>query len=299
MIKNFQELIAQAKEGSRRKVAVVCAHDKEVLLSLKRAVREEIAQPILVGKEEEISSLLKELDLDLGAEIINADTDAEAAELAVKKVSCGDANMLMKGLVATPTFLKAVLNKEWGLRKAPLLSHIGFFKVARYDRIFHLTDGGMNMYPDIHQKKLIVENAVEIAHKLGNECPKIACVAALELVNPAMQTTIDAAMLSKMQQRGQIKGCLIDGPLGLDNAVSEESAKHKGIKSEVAGKADILLTSDIDSGNAIYKTIAFFTEMESAGIIAGAAVPIILTSRADTPETKFHSIAVASAISQR
>ncbi|MDD2716839.1 MAG: bifunctional enoyl-CoA hydratase/phosphate acetyltransferase [Candidatus Wallbacteria bacterium] len=294
----MQQVVDAAKKGTKKKIAAACAHDEDVLLSLNRAVGEGIVTPILVGHKTEIEALIKKLGLNnLNAEIIDCETEAEAAEICVKKVSQGEAHLLMKGLMATSTMLKAVLNKEWGLRKGDLLSHIVLMEPENQERLIVITDAGMNIKPDLSQKKMIIENAVELAHKLGIQTPKVAPLCAIETVNPDMQATIDAAILSKMAQRGQIKGCLVDGPLAMDNAVSVEAAKHKKIVSEVAGHADILLVPDIESGNILYKAMGFLTSAHLAAIITGAKVPIVLTSRADSDETKFHSIALAVAVS--
>lgn len=298
MIKNFRQLLDLAGKGEKKKIAVACAHDEEVLLSLDQAVKKGIVTPVLTGKKLEIEKLLKALKLKhFKAEIIDCDSDELSAEIAVKKVSSGEAQMLMKGLISTSGFLKAVLNKEWGLRKGGLLSHVTVFEASGFDHLFFLTDVAMNIAPDLNQKKMIIENAVEIARKLGIETPKVAPLCAVEVVNPEMQATIDAAVLTKMAERGQIRNCLIDGPLALDNAVSVEAAKHKKITSPVAGNADILLAPDIEAGNVLYKALGFFSDAKLAAVITGAKVPIVLTSRADSDETKFHSIALAVALS--
>ncbi|MDD5092047.1 MAG: phosphate butyryltransferase [Candidatus Wallbacteria bacterium] len=291
-------MVEASRKGEAKKISVVCAHDEEVLLSLNHAVKEGIVNPILVGKKKEIEALISKLKLDhFTAEIIDCDNDEKCAEIAVKQVNSGQSQLLMKGLIATSTFLKAVLNKEWGLRLGGLLSHVTVFEVEGYDHLFLLSDVAMNIAPDLNQKKMIIENAVAIGHKLGIEKPKVAPLCAVEVVNPDMPATIDAAILSKMAERGQIKGCLIDGPLALDNAVSVEAAKHKKITSPVAGNADILLAPNIESGNVLYKALGFFTSAKIAAVITGAKAPIVLTSRADTDETKFNSIALACVLS--
>jgi len=298
MIRSISEMIDKAKQSETRKIAVVCAHDKEVLLSLHKAVKEGIVYPVLFGKKIEIETLIKELSLnDFNCDIRDYHTDAECAESAVKEVSSGKAQMLMKGLISTSTFLKAVLNKEWGLRKGGLLSHVTVFDAKGYDHLFLLTDVAMNIAPDLMQKKMIIDNAVDVAHGLGIEIPKVAPLCAVEVVNPDMQATVDAAILSKMSDRGQIKGCIVDGPLALDNAVSIEAAKHKKITGEVAGNADILLAPAIEAGNVFYKALGFYTDSKIAAIITGAKAPIVLTSRADSDETKFNSIVLAASIS--
>jgi phosphate butyryltransferase len=296
MITTIDQMMARAKKRGIQTIAVVCAHDEDVLQSLEKAVKEKIVKPVLIGKTKEIEKILSENSLELGAEIIECDDDAKSAEKAVRMVSEGKAQMLMKGLLATSTLLKATLNKEWGLRSSGLLSHIALFKPEHFERFIIITDAAINITPDLMQKKLMIENAVKATHKLDIELPKVALLAAVESVNPSMQATIDAAVLSKMNERGQIKGCIIDGPLAMDNAVSVIAAKHKGITSPVAGMADILVAPNIDVGNAIYKTLAFLSTCQYAGVVVGARAPIVLTSRADTPESKFNSIVFASAL---
>ncbi len=296
MIKSFKELEEHASKGEARKLAVVAAHDKEVLLSLKDAVHNNIISPVLIGNKTEIESLMKELELTYEAEILGTDSDQESAEQAVQLVSSGKAHMLMKGLISTPVILKAVLNKEWGLRTGRLLSHIAVFMERTHNKLYLLSDAAMNIAPELNDKKQIVENAVEVAHKLQNDNPRVAPICAIETVNPDMQATVDASLLSKMNDRGQIKGCVIDGPLAMDNAVNEEAAKHKGITGAVAGNADILMVPTIEVGNAIYKTLAFFADVEFAGTIYGAGAPIVLTSRSDSYKTKYNSIVLAAAL---
>ena len=292
MDKTIAEMISKIKQSETRIVAVVCAHDKDVLMSLKQAVAMKIVKPILIGKVDIIKNIIEENSLQLDAEFIQCDDDKGSSEIAVKMVHSGKAHMLMKGLLSTGTILKAVLNKEWGLRSGGLLSHVAYFQ-PQIGRPVLITDAALNITPDLMQKKMIIENSVAAAHKLGIAEPKVALLAAVEAVNPSMQATIDAAVLSKMNDRGQIKGCKVDGPLALDNAVSIEAANHKGITGPVAGFADILVAPNIDVGNAIYKTLAYLSKCEYAGAIIGATAPIVLVSRADSAETKFNSIVFA------
>ena len=299
MITTIDQMVERAKKRVIQKVAVVCAHDEDVLLSLARGVKEKIVKPILIGKAKEIKAILKKNALELDAKIIDCADDAAAAEIAVKMIATKKAQILMKGLLPTSTLLKAVLNKEWGLHPKGLLSHIALFKPEHFDRFILLTDAGINIAPDLMQKKAMIENAVAVAHKIGIKMPKIALLAAVEAINPSMQATVDAAVLSKMNERGQIKGCIVDGPLAMDNAVSLAAAKHKKIKSEVAGVADVLVAPSIDVANAIYKTLAFLSECQYAGVVVGASVPIVLTSRADSSDSKFNSIVFAGTIAAK
>lgn len=232
-------------------------------------------------------------------EVIAAQSSAEAAELSVKAVRNGEADVLMKGNIPTANILKAVLNKEWGLRKGSVLSHVATFEVPNYNRLIFVTDAAMNIAPDVTQKAAIIQNTVEVALAIGIDLPKVAPIAAVEVVNPAMQATIDAAMLTQMNRRGQIKNCVVDGPLALDNAVSQIAAEHKGIVSDVAGKADILLVPTIEAGNVLYKSLVYFADAKVGAMIAGAKAPIVLTSRADSAETKVYSLALAVATASK
>jgi len=203
----------------------------------------------------------------------------------------------MKGKVGTSSLLRAVLNKEWGLRSGALLSHFAIFEVEAYHKLIAVTDVAMNIAPNLQDKISIVNNAVACLNKLGIEMPKVAVLGAVEMVSENMQATLDAALLSKMNQRDQIKNCIIDGPLAFDNAISLESANHKGIKSDVAGDTDLLLMPDIEVGNVLYKSLVFFAHSGVAAVILGATAPIVLTSRSDSDQAKYYSILLAAAIS--
>lgn len=297
MIKSFDEVLQKVKSNGIKKVAVAVAQDEPVLEAIKDARNAGIAEAILVGDKEKIEACAKVVGLDLnGIEIINEPNGGVAAKKAVELVSSGKAEMVMKGLIDTASFLRAVLDKEKGLRTGKVLSHVAVFDIPALQRIIVLTDAAMNIAPDLMTKKQILENGVGIAKAIGMEMPKVACVAAVEVVNPDMQPTLDAAALSKMNDRGQIKGCIVDGPFAIDNALSEEAAKHKGINSPVAGKADVILVPNIETGNVMYKTLTYTSNAKNGGILAGAAAPVILTSRADSPESKLYSIALASLV---
>lgn len=282
------------------RVSVAAAEDEEVLLAVKEALEQGIATPLLVGKEEKIRALAEQVGLDLaGIPVVNAEETSTCARQAVELVSSGRADLLMKGLMPTADVLRAVLDKDIGLRTGRILSHVMIYEVPGYDRLFFLTDGGMNPAPDLKQKADIVANAVEAAHALGIAQPKVAALAAVEVVNPDMPATLDAAALAQMGARGQIKGCIIDGPLALDNAVSPEAARHKGITSPVAGQADILLVPDIEAGNLLGKAMSYFGRARSAGIIVGAKAPVVLVSRADSHEAKLLSIALGVVVARK
>lgn len=225
--------------------------------------------------------------------LYNASGAAKAASEAVKSVFTEESSVLMKGHIATAVLLKAVLNEEYGLRTENILSHVAAFEIQGFNRLIYVTDAGMNITPDLKQKAQIIRNAVHIARSLGVETPVVAPLAAVEVVNPAMPATMDAAALTVMNQRGQIKDCIVDGPLALDNAISTLAAEHKGISGDTAGKADILVVPNIESGNILYKSLVYFAQAKVGGVIAGAKAPIVLTSRADSAESKLFSLALA------
>ena len=297
----LEYLIDQAAGQPKKTVAVAVAEDHEVIEAVAKAITLQLAQFRLYGNQEKIMGMLQEHGLQTSehVEVIAAMSSAEAAELSVKAVRNGEADVLMKGNIPTANILKAVLNKEWGLRKGSVLSHVAAFEVPNYDRLIFVTDAAMNIAPDVTQKAAIIQNTVEVARAIGIDLPKVAPIAAVEVVNPAMQATIDAAMLTQMNRRGQIKDCIVDGPLALDNAVSQIAAEHKGIVSDVAGKADILLVPTIEAGNVLYKSLVYFADAKVGAMIAGAKAPIVLTSRADSAETKVYSLALAVATASK
>ena len=293
--------LLKIKNERKMKLAVVSAQDKEVLEAVVEAMKLGIIDPILIGNMEKIEDMLKKFGFNLEEfNIINEKDLGKAAEIGVKLVSRGEADFLMKGIVDTATLMKAVLNKEWGLRTKSLLSHIMVYEIDTYPKLIYLTDGGMNLYPDLEQKIKIIENGVQVAKAMGNETVKVACLAAKEIKDPKMPATMDAYEITRKYQEGYFEdGIIIDGPVALDLAVSKKSANIKGYKSEVAGDADILLVPNIEMGNGIGKSITYFAGGKSAGIIMGAKVPVVLTSRADTHESKLYSIALGSIIAEK
>lgn len=295
----FEQMLEAAKENVQR-VAVAAAQDEDVLEAVFAAKAAGIAEPVLVGDEKRIRALLKEMDIDLGRTEIVAETDdAKAAAAATRLVREGKADFLMKGFLQTSTLLKAVIDKECGLRGGSLISHVAAVASSHYDRLLFFTDVAMNMYPTLKQKTAIINNAVIAAQAVGVEEPKVGILAAVEVVNEDMPATVDAAILTQMNRRGQIKGCIVDGPLAFDNALDLESAEHKGLGgTPVAGQADIFLAPNIEAGNMIYKAATKLAFCETAGILVGAKVPIVLTSRSDTAKSKLCSIAFASMVAQ-
>lgn len=295
MVKSLGELFDLAKAKEKKTISVAAAHDKDVLSAVTEAVKMGIVHAILVGDEEKIKSIAEKEMYDLEKiEIIDEKDIKKAAAKAVQLVSEGKAHFIMKGMLGTSDLLKAVLSKEANLKKEELLSHVMVYEAENYHKLIMLTDGGMVPYPELKEKIGIINNAVKLCNSLGIENPKIAPICAVEVVNPAMQATIDASVLSQMNKRGQIKGCIVDGPLALDIAISKEAAIHKGITSEVAGDADILLVPNIESGNFLGKALTYFAKAENAGIIIGAKCPVVLVSRADSSKSKLYSIALGS-----
>ncbi len=297
MLKKISELHDLAKSSKKKKLVLAVANDDHALEAAVKASEANIIEPILVGSKDKIKSIADKNSLNISKmEIIHEEDTNKCAEIAVKLVHDKQAEILMKGNIGTSALLKAVLNKEFGLRKGSLLSHLAIFEIGTYHKLIGLSDAGINIAPDLNAKVGIIENSVYYLRKIGIEKPKIAILAAVETMNMDMVATIDAAILSKMCDRKQIKNCIIDGPLAMDNIVSLESARHKGIESVVAGDADMIIAPDIEAANAIYKTYSFVANAKCAAIIIGASAPVVLTSRSDSDETKLNSIALAAAI---
>lgn len=294
MAKSFNDLLELAKKKGPKKISVAVAEDEDVLQAIKMAVELGIVEAILVGDKDKIEDIAKRIDFNLkNVRIIDEKDNVNATRIATELVSSKNADILMKGLVDTSTILKQVLDSEIGLRTDKIISHVAVFDIPTYHKIFIVTDAAMNIAPDLQQKKEIIENAVSLARSLDIEMPKVAVLAAKEKVSKKMIATVEASELAQMNKRGEIKDCIVDGPFALDNAVSKESAKIKGIESEVAGDADILIAPDIEAGNVLYKSLTFLGNAKSAGLIVGTSAPIVLTSRADNEEAKLNSIALA------
>ena len=297
MSKSFEELISKANQKTLKKVSVSNAQDEPVLQAVKAAKEQNIATAILVGDEAKIREIAASIDMDLtDFEIIN-EPDTEAAALkAVELVHNGKADILLKGLLETKTFLKSVLNKEVGLRTGKMLSHVCVFEIEGINRLLFFTDVAFNTYPTLADKVNIINNAVEVAHACGIECPKVAPLCAVETVNPKMQPTVDADNLTKMYEGGDFKGCQIYGPLSRDLAIDPEAAGHKGVTNPVAGHADILLFPNIDAGNITYKILVRTAKVKIGNVLVGTSAPVVLTSRSDDFQTKLNSIALATVI---
>ena len=293
-LSDLRELVGSSGKPAR-KLALAVSQDYFSLNAVHEAYHAGFIEPILIGNHEETFHIIQDRGYDFEHVTFVDEPDPEkCVNIAVQMVHEGEAHILMKGKVPTPVLLRGVLNKQWGLRTGGLLNHIAFFEVPTYHKIIAVTDVAMNIAPTLRDKIGIIENSVRYLNNLGIERPKVAVLGAIEMVNESMQATTDAALLSKMNQRDQIKNCLIDGPLAFDNAVSFESAHHKNIKSEVAGDTDLLLMPDIEVGNVLYKSLVFFAKAKVASVILGASAPIVLTSRSDTEESKFNSILLAA-----
>lgn len=298
MIKHINEMLSKASEGKIMRLAVAAAEDADVLEAVKQAVEAGLIEPVLFGNEEEIRRISKEVDLSLDdVQVISCDDLTASARAAVQSVSEGRADFLMKGLVDTAILLKAVLDKEIGLRTDRLLSHVMMYEPEAYHKLLFLTDGGMNIAPSLEEKKMILHNAVQAATALGISPVKVACITAKEKVSEKMEATVDAAALKDMQQNGAFgANVMVEGPIAFDLAVSEEACKIKKYNSPVGGDADVLLVPTIEVGNGIGKTLTYMAKAPSAGVIMGAKTPIVLVSRADSAEAKLNSIALGSII---
>jgi phosphate butyryltransferase len=293
----LDDFVTLASARGCRKLAIAVAEDEDVLLAVKAATERGIVEPLLVGDKDAITSAAEKAWLDISHYTLIHEPDKhKACVAAVRIVKERKADILMKGMVSTGVLVKAILDKENGLLNGALLSHIAFFETPHYHKLLCITDAALNIAPDVTDKADIIRNAVKAFHKLGIKQPKVAILAAVETVNPKMEATMHAAILAMMQKRNQIEGCIVDGPLALDNAISAQAADHKGIVSEVAGDADILVTPDLNAGNMLYKSLIFLGGAVTAAVVAGASVPVVLTSRADSDRSKFLSIALAAAM---
>lgn len=291
------EILEGAASSKETIVAVAAAADSEVLEAIHRSLERNLASFRLFDDMDKLQLAIKKSHPYLSdhpkIKIHHAAGPQSAAEEAVKSVSKEEADVLMKGHIPTATLMKAVLQPDFGLRTHEVLSHVAAFEIEGFERLVFVTDAGMNIDPDLQRKAEIIRNAVSFAHSIGVRMPVVAPLAAIEVINPVMPATVDSAALTAMNKRGQITGCIVEGPLALDNAISLKAAKHKGIATKSAGLADILLVPNIESGNILYKSLVYFSKAKVGGVIVGAKAPIVLTSRADSAETKLFSLALA------
>lgn len=301
MIKTLEGLLERVKSLPKMKLAVAAAEDKEVLHAVFDAKEAGIITPVLVGDVEKIEKIAAELGFSLeGVEVLRGDDLADSAMKAVKLVSQGQADFVMKGLLDTSILLKAVLDKEYGLRTDSLLSHVMVYEPKMYHKLLFITDGGMNIAPELDAKVKILKNAVQAAKAFELEQVKAACIAAKEKVSDKMPSTVDADAIAKLAAGGEFgEGVIVEGPLAFDLAISKEAAQIKKFESQVAGDADILLVPTIEVGNAVGKALTYLAEAKSAGIIMGAKAPVVLVSRADSHESKLYSIALGAIIANK
>ena len=302
-VRSLSQLIEEARklcaEKGKKRISVAMAEDAGLISAIEEARKLGLVEATLVGNLDKMRECIQEAGAhEDDYNLIEENNEAKCGIKAVTEVSSKRADIYMKGQLHTDNFLRGMLNKEVGLRSGKVISHCYFHHIPGFDRVIFVSDGAFNMYPDIKQKADIVQNTVNFARSLGVECPKVAVLCAVEMVNPDMPCTMDACALVQMIQRGQIKNCIVDGPLALDNAINEEAARIKHINSPVAGHADVLIASQIEIGNVLAKSISFFAQgSETAGLIIGAAAPVVLTSRADSPRAKLLSIAGAVMLS--
>lgn len=298
LLKSFEHLRAAAGAAPTRRAAVVCPHDPETVAALVSAAQAGLILPVLVGDPALIQDAFEKAGAAPGQleeyESVTAGDEEEAAAVAVALVRQGGAQLLMKGLLDTKLILQAVLRTEGGLRTGRVLSHVAAFSLERYDGLLLLSDAAITIAPTLDQKREILLNAVEVAQAVGAVTPQVAMVCAKEKVDSKMPATQDAESLRCEAEAGQLGSCLVSGPLALDNAVSLEAAQQKGIRDPVAGRAEILLMPNIEAANALYKALVFLAGAENAGIVVGAGAPIVLTSRADSHQSKLNSIALAA-----
>ena len=297
---HFNKIFSEIKKIPMKKISVAAAEDSNVLEAVSIAKEKGIADAVLVGNEIKMKQIAKELNIDLSSfEIINEPDPIQAALKAVKLVHDGYCDMYMKGLLQTKDFLKSVLNKEVGLRTGAILSHVAVFEVKGISQLLFMTDGGFIIEPTLEEKVHLIENAVKVANACGIEKPKVAPLCAVEVVNPKMKCTTEAFELTKLNEKGKIKNCIVDGPMSMDMAISREACEHKGtLDRKITGDADILLFPDIHSNNIAAKFVAHTAEHYAGMILSGTSAPVILTSRSDDIKTKVSSIAFASYIAE-
>jgi len=296
MINNFFEAFEFTKSNPAQKMVIVSAGDEDVLTAVAEAYRNEVIQPVLIDSLEKIKSCMPSNFPLAEVEVIDEADQLQQCRIAMDMIHQKKAQILMKGMISTPVLLKEILNKEYGIRQSKVLSHVGVIQSEKYHKLILMTDGGMVTDYSLENKIEILKNAMQVSKALGYYPAKAALISAIETITPNIISTMDAAIITRMSERKQLPGIIADGPLALDNAVSKEACEHKGIKSAIAGDVDIMLMPNIESGNIFYKVLVYLGggKTESAGIVVGARVPVVVPSRADTPENKFNSIVIAN-----
>jgi len=297
LLRTLKEIIDRARRRGKKRLAVAAANETEVLRAVDEARQMGLIDGVFLGRGQEILASCKVARIDPNNfAIIDIETPALAAKECCRMVRHGEADFMMKGSIRTGDFMKAILDKQEGLNCDSLLSHVAIFEIPGFDRLLFVTDAAINIAPILSEKIQIIQNAVNLACNLGYDCPKVACLAAVEVINPEkMPDTGESAALSIMSLRGQIRNCIIDGPLALDVAINRKAAQTKGLKSPVAGYADLLMAPEIVSANVLYKSLTCLANAKAAAIVTGAIAPVVLTSRADDHETKLLSIAMGVA----
>ncbi|MBC7251886.1 MAG: bifunctional enoyl-CoA hydratase/phosphate acetyltransferase [Anaerolineae bacterium] len=293
-ISNFSELIKAAQAVGPKRIAVAAAADASVLTSAAELYELGIATAYLIGDQDAIETIARQEELSLqGMTIIHEPDPKAAAQQVMALIRAGEADVAVKGQIKTDQFLGAALDRSTGIREKRLLTHVGIFEIPGYDRLLYMSDSGVVLYPTIHQKLIIIQNVVEVAHKFGLKQPRVAILAASEAVHPKMPMSIEALALAKMAEQGWVEGAIVDGPMPLDVAVRPEAARLKGVGGPVAGQADIVIVPGVEAGNTAAKAIQYLAHGKMAGLVVGAKVPIIINSRADAPETRLYSTAMA------
>jgi len=298
-MRTFEEMIALMKGTSEKKTVVVAAADDDhTLEGLHSTMKSGLINAVLIGNREKINEIIKDKGYEIDAPIINVDDEQTAAEKAVFLIREGKGDFLMKGKLQTATLLKEVVNKENGLNLGGVMSHVGLFEIPTYHKLIAISDGGMVLYPDLAQKKAIIENSVRALKGIGIDTPKVAVMAGAEVVNPKATESVDADALKKMYLAGEIKDCILEGPISYDLAMSMEAAEIKGYASPVAGDADVMILPNMAAGNLVAKSLTVSGNAKMAGVIMGAKVPIVLVSRSASSEEKFLSLLFAAAVSR-
>ncbi|MCP4214051.1 MAG: phosphate butyryltransferase [bacterium] len=297
-MKDLKELEKLVKEKETPTMSVAWAQDEDTILAVAKAVKEEIVKAVMIGDEEQIIEKCKKVDVDPGIfEIMHVANEKKSGDEAVRLIVEKKAQVLMKGLISTPYFLKAILNKEYNLiKKGSLLSHTAVIDVPTYDKLLVVSDVAMIPEPTLMNKVQMINFNINICKKLGIENPKVALIAANEKVSEKMPATMEAAVISKMADRGQIKGAIVEGPLALDVAISPKACEVKGLKTPIEGQADVLIFPNIDTGNVFFKSVTILGNGVLAGVVTGAPFPAVLVSRADSEESKYYSIVLAAAL---
>ena len=293
MLRNFEDVLRRARALQGVTVSVAAAQDRDVLMAVKEARDAGIASAMLVGDADAIRPLMQEVGLDPDTKVVHEPDPKKAALTAVSLVKKGEAKVVMKGLVNSTDFLKAVLDREEGLRSGRLLCHLAAFEIPGLEKLAFFSDGGMNIAPSLEEKIDILLNSLAALKSLGIAAPNVAVLTANEMVNPKMPATVDAKALAERNANQELTQGIVEGPIAFDVAISPEAAKHKGLPSEISGQVDLFLLPNIEAGNILGKSLVYCAKAKMAGIVVGAAKPVVMTSRSDTPEGKLYSIALA------